>query len=32
MQWLTMGHLLSAPMIVFGVLLLVLAYRKRGEE
>ena len=32
MQWLTMGHLLSAPMILFGVLLLVLAYRKRGEE
>ena len=32
MQWLTMGHLLSAPMIVFGVLLLALAYRKRGEE
>ena len=32
MQWLTMGHLLSAPMIVFGVLLLALAYRRRGEE
>jgi phosphatidylglycerol:prolipoprotein diacylglycerol transferase len=32
MQWLTMGHLLSAPMIVFGVLLLALAYRKRGVE
>jgi phosphatidylglycerol:prolipoprotein diacylglycerol transferase len=31
MQWLTMGHLLSAPMILFGVLLLALAYRKRGE-
>jgi phosphatidylglycerol:prolipoprotein diacylglycerol transferase len=32
MQWLTMGHLLSAPMIVFGLLLLALAYRRRGEE
>ena len=32
MQLLTMGHLLSAPMIVFGVLLLALAYRKRGVE
>jgi phosphatidylglycerol:prolipoprotein diacylglycerol transferase len=29
MGWLTMGHLLSAPMILFGVLLLVLAYRKK---
>ena len=26
--WLTMGQLLSAPMIAFGVLLLVLAYRR----
>ena len=29
MEWLTMGHLLSAPMILFGVLLLVLAYRHK---
>ncbi|MCO6413400.1 MAG: prolipoprotein diacylglyceryl transferase [Thiogranum sp.] len=29
--WLTMGHVLSAPMILFGILLLVLAY-KRGER
>jgi phosphatidylglycerol:prolipoprotein diacylglycerol transferase len=27
--WLTMGQLLSAPMILFGVVLLVLAYRRR---
>ena len=27
-DWLTMGHLLSAPMIFFGVLLLWMAYRK----
>ncbi len=25
-DWLTMGHILSAPMIFFGVLLLLLAY------
>jgi phosphatidylglycerol:prolipoprotein diacylglycerol transferase len=31
LDWVTMGHLLSAPMIVFGILLLVLAY-KRGES
>jgi phosphatidylglycerol---prolipoprotein diacylglyceryl transferase len=31
MGWLTMGHVLSAPMILFGILLLVLAYR-RGER
>jgi phosphatidylglycerol:prolipoprotein diacylglycerol transferase len=30
-HWLTMGHLLSAPMIVFGILLLFLAYRKGGD-
>jgi phosphatidylglycerol:prolipoprotein diacylglycerol transferase len=28
--WVTMGQVLSAPMIVFGVLLLVLAYRRHG--
>ncbi len=27
-QWLTMGQLLSLPMILFGILLLVLAYRR----
>jgi phosphatidylglycerol:prolipoprotein diacylglycerol transferase len=26
--WLTMGQILSAPMIAFGLLLLVLAYRR----
>lgn len=31
-DWLTMGHLLSAPMVLFGVLLLGLAYRGRGSE
>ncbi|MDT8387717.1 MAG: prolipoprotein diacylglyceryl transferase [Thiogranum sp.] len=31
LDWVTMGHLLSAPMIFFGILLLVLAY-KRGER
>lgn len=31
LDWVTMGHLLSAPMILFGILLLVLAYR-RGER
>jgi len=31
--WVTMGQLLSLPMILFGILLLVLAYRHpRGEE
>jgi phosphatidylglycerol:prolipoprotein diacylglycerol transferase len=28
--WVTMGQALSAPMIFFGILLLTLAYRKRG--
>ena len=27
-DWLTMGHLLSFPMILFGILLVILAYRK----
>jgi phosphatidylglycerol:prolipoprotein diacylglycerol transferase len=33
MEWLTMGHLLSLPMLAFGVLLLVSAYRRgvKGE-
>jgi phosphatidylglycerol:prolipoprotein diacylglycerol transferase len=30
-DWVTMGHLLSAPMILFGLFLLALAYSKRGE-
>jgi phosphatidylglycerol:prolipoprotein diacylglycerol transferase len=30
-DWVTMGHLLSAPMILFGLFLLTLAYSKRGE-
>ena len=30
--WLTMGQLLSAPMIAFGILLLFLAYRRRPAE
>ena len=30
--WLTMGQLLSTPMIAFGVLLLLLAYRRRPAE
>ena len=29
--WLTMGQILSAPMIIFGVVLLVLAYRKKSS-
>ncbi len=29
-DWLTMGQLLSVPMIVLGAILLILAYRKRG--
>jgi phosphatidylglycerol:prolipoprotein diacylglycerol transferase len=28
--WVTMGQLLSAPMVIFGVVLLILAYRKRS--
>ena len=28
-DWLTMGQILSAPMILFGALLLALAYRRR---
>ena len=31
LDWVTMGHLLSLPMILFGVFLLLLAYSKRGE-
>jgi len=31
LDWVTMGHLLSLPMILFGVFLLALAYSKRGE-
>jgi len=31
LDWVTMGHLLSFPMILFGIFLLVLAYSKRGE-
>ena len=31
-DWLTMGHVLTLPMILFGLLLLGLAYRRRGEE
>ena len=30
LDWVTMGHLLSAPMILFGIFLLTLAYSKRG--
>lgn len=29
-DWVTMGHLLTAPMILCGVLLLILAYRRRA--
>ncbi|HFD80282.1 MAG TPA: prolipoprotein diacylglyceryl transferase, partial [Gammaproteobacteria bacterium] len=29
--WLTMGQLLSAPMVLFGIYLLVTAYRHRKE-
>ena len=29
LDWLTMGQLLSLPMVLFGLLLLSLAYRKR---
>jgi len=29
--WVTMGQVLSAPMIIAGVLLLVLAYRRAGD-
>jgi phosphatidylglycerol:prolipoprotein diacylglycerol transferase len=29
--WITMGQVLSAPMIVAGVALLVLAHRRRAE-
>jgi phosphatidylglycerol:prolipoprotein diacylglycerol transferase len=31
LDWVTMGHLLSAPMILFGLFLLTLAYSKRGK-
>ena len=31
LDWVTMGHLLSLPMILFGLFLLLLAYSKRGE-
>ncbi|HED18268.1 MAG TPA: prolipoprotein diacylglyceryl transferase, partial [Gammaproteobacteria bacterium] len=31
LDWVTMGHLLSFPMILFGIFLLVLAYSKRGK-
>jgi phosphatidylglycerol:prolipoprotein diacylglycerol transferase len=31
-DWMTMGHLLSAPMIFFGILLLVLAYSARPQR
>ncbi|BAZ95247.1 prolipoprotein diacylglyceryl transferase [Thiohalobacter sp. COW1] len=31
-DWLTMGHLLSVPMVLFGALLLWLAYRGRRSE
>jgi phosphatidylglycerol:prolipoprotein diacylglycerol transferase len=30
MHWVTMGQVLSVPMILFGILLLVLAYRRRN--
>ncbi|NOX09654.1 MAG: prolipoprotein diacylglyceryl transferase [Gammaproteobacteria bacterium] len=30
-DWVTMGHILSAPMILFGLFLLALAYSKRGR-
>ena len=30
--WLTMGHALSAPMVIAGVLLLVMAYRRKPAE
>ena len=29
-DWLTMGQVLSAPMVAFGALLLILAYRRRA--
>lgn len=29
--WVTMGQLLSAPMIVLGIVLLILAYRHQGR-
>ena len=31
LDWVTMGHLLSAPMILFGLFLLTLAYSRRGK-
>ncbi len=30
-DWLTMGQLLSLPMIVFGIVLLIMAYRSKGN-
>jgi phosphatidylglycerol:prolipoprotein diacylglycerol transferase len=30
LDWITMGHLLSVPMLLFGALFMTLAYRKRG--
>ena len=27
-DWLTMGHILSIPMIIFGFILIILAYRQ----
>jgi phosphatidylglycerol:prolipoprotein diacylglycerol transferase len=31
-DWLTMGHLLSAPMVLFGLYLLAVAYRAKPEQ
>ncbi len=32
LHWVTMGQMLSAPMIIAGVILLILAYRSHGRE
>jgi len=31
-DWLTMGHVLSAPMVLYGIYLLVFAYRQAGKN
>jgi len=31
-DWLTMGHVLSAPMVLYGIYLLVPAYRQAGKN
>jgi len=32
LHWVTMGQVLSAPMVIAGVTMLILAYRSHGRE